>query len=125
LLLVYTAGCERTGERKVKATRDRGLETTNARSWKNASKAGINRTGYAGADGMESVATWECVEGCPVALLDRQSGILTTGAMRAEVQRGKFGRHGRYGKANGSGEGRAVQANSGGITVLPSVRKLY
>lgn len=30
--------------------------------------------GYADADGGETIEAWECVEGCPVAELDRQSG---------------------------------------------------
>ena len=51
------------------------MEDTHARSWKNASKAGINRVGHADPDGTETVAAWVCVEGCPVAALDAQSGV--------------------------------------------------
>jgi site-specific DNA-methyltransferase (adenine-specific) len=36
-----------------------------------------------------------------------------SGALSAEVQRGKFGQNGVYGTANGSGEGHAYQADSG------------
>lgn len=35
---------------------------------------GSPHPGYRDADGMETVTAWECVESCPVALLDAQSG---------------------------------------------------
>jgi site-specific DNA-methyltransferase (adenine-specific) len=41
--------------------------------------------GYAGADGKETVEDWCCEEGCPIAELDSQSGITTSGAMKHEV----------------------------------------
>lgn len=36
-------------------------------------------TGYGDADGKETVEEWRCVEGCPVAELDAQSGVLASG----------------------------------------------
>lgn len=40
--------------------------------------------GHADPDGTEEVEAWECVEGCPVAELDRQSGELKSGALGPE-----------------------------------------
>ena len=40
-------------------------------------------------------------------------GERKSGAVRAETQRGSFGKHGVYGKANGSGVGRAYPASEG------------
>lgn len=34
---------------------------------------------YADADGLETVTAWECVPGCPVRMLDEQTGTLTSG----------------------------------------------
>ena len=34
---------------------------------------------HADADGLETVEAWQCVEGCPVRLLDAQSGERPTG----------------------------------------------
>lgn len=44
--------------------------------------------GYADPDGTETVEAWECVEGCPVAELDAQSGELTSNAVTKPVERG-------------------------------------
>ena len=74
VILSHAEGCVCTGTKRVKGQADRGLEQTQARSWKNSSTAGINRTGHADADGLETVEAWQCVEGCPVRLLDAQSG---------------------------------------------------
>ena len=79
VILSHAEGCVCTGTKRVKGQADRGLEQTQARSWKNSSTAGINRTGYADADGLETVEAWQCVEGCPVRLLDAQSGERPTG----------------------------------------------
>ena len=35
--------------------------------------------GYAGADGKESVAVWDCHPECPIQVLDEQSGVCPTG----------------------------------------------
>jgi hypothetical protein len=35
--------------------------------------------GHADPDGTETVTAWVCVEGCPVAALDAQSGVLKSG----------------------------------------------
>lgn len=43
-------------------------------------EAANQNTNYADPDGTEEVEAWECVEGCPVAELDRQSGPCKTGA---------------------------------------------
>ena len=74
VILSHAEGCVCTGTKRVKGQADRGLEQTQARSWKNSSTAGINRTGHADASGLELVEAWQCVEGCPVRLLDAQSG---------------------------------------------------
>ena len=51
--------------------------------------------GHADEDGRETVANWVCEPGCPVARLDEQSGVLTSGVMKGQ-QRG-WGFHGIYG----------------------------
>ena len=84
LLLSHSAGCICEGTRRVLSHGQRNFVTT-----------GLARpTGYMGgdgpgvmtrksvgveADGLEPVEAWRCVEGCPVAELDRQSGERTSG----------------------------------------------
>jgi site-specific DNA-methyltransferase (adenine-specific) len=77
----HTLFCRKTGTRTVKATsgirpddigKDYGMH-------KSRSMAGAKRliitVAHASPDGTETVEAWECMEGCPVAELDRQSGV--------------------------------------------------
>jgi DNA methylase len=46
---------------------------------------------YAGADGLEAVEAWDCVDGCPVAQLDRQSGVARDRSGIASARSGGIG----------------------------------
>jgi site-specific DNA-methyltransferase (adenine-specific) len=76
-ILTHTEECEQVGTRKVKTgtavNRNRSGEKPNEVYGKWAESGGEDAT-YAGKDGMEEVSAWVCVEGCPVASLDEQSG---------------------------------------------------
>jgi site-specific DNA-methyltransferase (adenine-specific) len=65
------------------------------------------------ADGMEEVASWSCVEDCPISALDSLSGVTRSGAMRREVEayegvsntpflRGRSGPSNQHGDAGGA-----------------------
>ena len=69
-------------------------------------------SGHADEDGKEAVANWICEPGCPVARLDEQSGVLTSGVMKG-MQRG-WGKHGIYG-ASGDTEATSY-ADTGGAS---------
>lgn len=84
----HTLFCRKTGTRTVKATsgirpddigKDYGMH-------KSRSMAGAKRliitVAHASPDGTETVEAWECMEGCPVAELDRQSGESKGGSTR-------------------------------------------
>ena len=43
---------------------------------------------YAGADGMETVDEWLCVEGCPIGELNLQSGVLKSGGKNVRRKSG-------------------------------------
>lgn len=76
-VLTHSPGCKGVGEQIVQGGWFSGAE-----------KRGIGfNGGSSDCDGtlpssqiVETVPVWECVEGCPVALLDAQSGELTSGA---------------------------------------------
>ena len=63
---------------------------------------------YGDADGSETVEAWECVEGCPVKILDEQSGERTSGSRKAGVRKGL----GYQSSAVGDG-GPAIEASTG------------
>jgi hypothetical protein len=71
-------GCVEVGTKKVKgSTLNQVIERSKSKS--DTYAGGKSQTdgycqGYTDADGMEDVAAWECVEDCPVRLLDEQSG---------------------------------------------------
>jgi len=115
--LCHTPDCKRVGTKEVKTETHHPDQTTD-KVRDNVYRGGLE----GGRDNPdiqfkeETVDDWECVDGCPVRALNAQSGILTIGAMKAEVQRGKMGRNGVYGSSDGSGEGRVVEANSGGAS---------
>jgi site-specific DNA-methyltransferase (adenine-specific) len=78
LVLSHAEGCVQVGTRLVPAgtaIRRRGVAGGRVYSegrW--AHPAGTSDMGYADARGIEAMEAWDCVEGCPVAELDRQSG---------------------------------------------------
>jgi DNA methylase len=85
--LSHAPGCQPTGTRKVRtkdkaSTRGRGGRVyAGGEGFANSLAETGQGVGYADADGTETVTAWACEEGCPVALLDRQSGELTSGAL--------------------------------------------
>jgi len=86
LVLSHTEDCVFKGFKRVKGiTGGIGEASRKASSvfgWR------LNPTGgYADADGMEVVEDWECAPGCPVRLLDEQSGELKSGFMKAGTVR--------------------------------------
>lgn len=86
LVLSHSADCEQVGEREVPGDARAGnvepgetIPTTDAaKRWAGWGTLGGPRpcgTLY----GAETVPVWRCAPGCPVAELDRQSGVLTSG----------------------------------------------
>jgi hypothetical protein len=55
----------------------KGEKTTRTEAW----------PGHADADGLETVEAWECVESCPVRLLDEQAGERKSGGKAGAVYR--------------------------------------
>lgn len=83
VVLSHAEGCRQVGTKRVKGQNPK---------YRNPGKGGERRLdfgmgsrpegigiGHADPDGMETVDSWSCVDGCPVFELDHQSGILTSG----------------------------------------------
>jgi hypothetical protein len=75
-ILTHLDGCELKGTKKVKGSVGKDSEGNEAKTGisMNNSTGGIRRVSHADEDGKETVANWDCVEGCPVKELDQQSG---------------------------------------------------
>jgi len=97
LIFQHLEGCVCKGTKKVKGIAGgshSGVEHTHAVGAK-LKRHGITR--HNDSDGNETVANWVCVEGCPIPVLDNQSGIVPTGSWNRQ----KDGAH-PFGNAAGS-----------------------
>lgn len=84
LILMHAAGCKVSDPRKVRGDHDTtgvwgksGSDHTYGGGW--VRDARWRRNGYTDEDGTETVAHWDCVDGCPVAALNEQSGVKKSG----------------------------------------------
>lgn len=76
----HLPGCVRVGEVRVAGGNGvRGSARTGVAGFAGLGGHG-EEVGYADADGLETVAKWECAEGCAVAELARQSGERRAGS---------------------------------------------
>ena len=116
LIFEHKAGCQKVGMHKIKGSHDttgvwgKGGSKNVYSKWGNA---GVQQ-GYVGADGTETIPKWACAPGCPVAELDKQTGILTTNP-------GTYRKSGREGEGStyalDSQEGRVLsKGGSGGAS---------
>lgn len=111
-------GCREVGTRRVKASVAASGPTLTGESTSNSRGKfnGVASTPcYADPDGRETVAAWECVDGCPIRQLDEQTGTLKSGHLKpSHTDRGKT--EGRY----GAFEGREITQDYGGDSGGPS-----
>lgn len=96
--LSHTPWCRCVGARRVPTGTavNRNRDHAAKNSWLGSRAAQTDRdVGYADPDGLETVAAWECVEGCPVLALDRESGERPAGWFFGKEKRGLgYGGHG-------------------------------
>lgn len=76
-VLTHAPGCRATGETRVVRTNDPGTTHVKADGWGHAAER--RNTGYAGPDGAEATPVYRCEPGCPVAEMDKQSGLQKDG----------------------------------------------
>ncbi len=81
LLLSHSPGCVRRGERRVKSDRNTQRNPERPSNPYHLTAPGFDNSapvapwGYADADGLETIADWDCVPDCAVRLLGEQSGV--------------------------------------------------
>ena len=90
LILEHLEGCQCVGVKKVKGITGGATSGDNAFGqdvgWNPHENRPTDITRYLDAEGQETVASWECAPGCPVAELDEQSGTLTSNGQRSIYQ---------------------------------------
>ena len=92
LLLVHGSGCKRVGDKRIVGVGSHGsvggLRHNNTYAQDKYSKTYERtlRQCYTDAEGLETVAAYDCEPACPVLKLDRMSGELTSGHLdRASI----------------------------------------
>lgn len=78
--LSHSDECEIVGTRKVKTSDPRRADGSVMRVPDADVK--IDKPRYCDEDGNETVEAWQCVDGCPVKILDEQSGVSRSGVER-------------------------------------------
>lgn len=93
VVFTHHEDCKLIGTKKVKSDgppKDEPYEVERTKDQRDGygTGKGMSNTptvhGFGDADGTETVEAWECVDGCPIKLLDEQSGV--TSARKAAVQ---------------------------------------
>lgn len=119
VVLVHREGCQKLGSRRIPGHKGypNGPGGKSMHYASTARSAEVRPNAWqppaTDQDGMETVDTWACVEGCPVLELDAQSGVTRSGAMRREVTayegesvtgllRGRSGPSNQHGDAGGA-----------------------
>jgi len=91
VLFSHSPGCVQSGVRRIQGATAFRDKSGGKNIFSNADKPLMSNMSYADPDGLESVAKWECVEGCPVRLLDEMSGQLKSGKLLTHHHRGGSG----------------------------------
>ena len=78
ILLVHSEGCQKVGTQRVKAPVINRFDD-GMKPFGDGAGHAFTSTQTGDADGMEEIPVYECEDGCPVKLLDGQSGFLTSG----------------------------------------------
>jgi len=90
LVLTHHPECVCKGTKKVKGMIDKPTNRTEKGNTWNDDNIGLrknmskNSGGFADADGMEEIEDWDCVEDCPIRILDEQSGITKSGKVKED-----------------------------------------
>jgi hypothetical protein len=96
LVLSHRVDCEHLGTARVASTSITNLDGIVRRGGSHADAKGHQTPGrvqpcfgYADEDGLEEVAVWDCVPGCPTGELDAEQGVKTSGSHRPYAQNSK------------------------------------
>lgn len=108
LVLIHGPECRQSGTHKIRGnrtdTRPQGDGGRDSKEHWRIRPTEATRRGYSDEDGTEAVAVWDCQEGCPVQALDRQSGLLTSGAVAPHYMKNSTQLENQGGYSGGFGD---------------------
>lgn len=95
VILTHHPDCEHIGYKKVKGvkagTRKAGTELGQNSDWNKHENKDTVRKGIGDKYGNETIENWECVDGCPIKMMDEQSGISKSSGGSGEKSGGNLG----------------------------------
>ena len=112
VLLVHQDGCKQVGTQRVKAPVINRFDD-GMKPFGDGAGHAFTSTQTGDADGMEEVPVYECEDGCPVKLLDQQSGVLKSGTFD---QASKKAENTIYGKHHAYSEPKQYEVSVGGAS---------
>ena len=121
VILQHLDGCRCDGVKRVEGRGARKTSIGLGREGNHTNgiygaKASKVTTAYVAEDGTELVPSWICEPGCPVAALDEQSGVLTTGGKASGPTKNAIGDGVLYGTADGQRAEVPYYADTGGAS---------
>lgn len=112
VILSHSDDCKCVGTKKVKGTKPHPIISSED---KLDETYGRNKSGeivhYGDENGLETVESWECVDDCPIKIMNEQSGHRKSGDNCIRTKEGFFGEHGGLGK---SGDVQKTYGDEGG-----------
>ena len=122
LILTHHEDCECVGTKKVKGQIDKptnrtqfegtwSMDNTGLRSYTNKSKEG-----YGDENGEETIEDWNCVDDCPIKIMDEQSGVSKSTGGRIGNKNGAYSGIGANGFTTNHEKGDAGFGDKGGAS---------
>ncbi len=114
-ILTHLEGCALRGTKKVKEGKNNSdLGATDRKV--GLYKDGLKKRAEEHYQGEETVADWDCAEGCPIKILDEQSGISKSTGGRIGNKQGVYAHQGAIGWSMGHTKGDPGFGDTGGAS---------
>ena len=120
LILTHHEDCECVGTKKVKGTND-GIRIASSEfgqnsGWNDHKNKDTIRKGTANENGEETIEDWNCVDDCPIRILDEQSGESKSTGGRIGNKNGAYSGIGANGFTTNHEKGDAGFGDKGGAS---------
>jgi DNA modification methylase len=123
LILTHHPDCELKGLKKVKGMIDKPTNRTETGNTWDEKNSGLrknmpkNSGGFADENGEETIEHWECVENCPIRIMDEQSGILKSGGgIKNPSKNNPYGSERTFNVSKTHGNESSYNSDSGGAS---------
>jgi len=114
-ILIHKKGCELKGVKEIKVGK-KYTENGGGVREKGLYEDGLKKRANDPYQGEETISDWDCEEGCPVKILDEQSGVSKSTGGRIGNAQGVYSNQGRTGWGTGHEKGDPGFGDEGGAS---------